>query len=180
MGRGLLSVVALIGAVIGWGWLAPSARAAEDYGGLPEGPDRDAVYFNCSACHSIQLVTQQKLNRERWDDLLDWMVNENGMHPLSPWARTRIVNYLATHYGEEAEDWDGLLPGPGREEVYYTCQACHSLAIVKQQGLSRESWADTLDWMVEEQGMPTLDHADREQILDYLSSNYGVSPGGGG
>jgi hypothetical protein len=81
--------------VIGWVGSAPSGHAAEDYGGLPEAPDRDAVFFNCSACHSIQLVSQQNLSRERWDELLDWMVKENGMHPLSPWARTRIVNYLA-------------------------------------------------------------------------------------
>jgi cytochrome c len=143
--------------VIGWVGFAPSGHAAEDYAGLPEAPDRDAVYFNCSACHSIQLVTQQNLSRERWNELLDWMVKENGMHPLSPWARTRIVNYLASYFGEDAGDWDGLPPGSGREEVYYSCQACHSLAIVKQQGLSRESWDETLVWMVEEQGMPEID-----------------------
>ena len=32
------------------------------------------------------------------------MVEESGMHPLSPWARTRVVNYLATHFGEDAEE----------------------------------------------------------------------------
>lgn len=175
-----LASVALLTGVIGWLALAAAGRAGDDYEGLPEGPDRDAVYFNCSACHSIQLVTQQNLSRERWDELLDWMVKENGMHPLSPGARTRVINYLATHFGEDEEDWDGLPPGAGREEVYYTCQACHSLAIVKQQGLSRESWDETLAWMVEEQGMPELETAERDLILDYLSSRYGVNRGQGG
>lgn len=163
---------------VGCGLLAPAALADEDYESLPEGPDRDAVYFNCSACHSISLVVQQRLSREQWDGLLDWMVKENGMHPLSPWARNRVVNYLATHFGEDAGDWDGLPPGPGREEVYYNCQACHSLAIVKQQGLARKSWADTLDWMVEEQGMPEIDAAERTLILDYLSTFYGIDRAG--
>lgn len=180
MGRLSFLAAVLIVAVIGWAGGAPSGHAAEDYGGLPEAPDRDAVYFNCSACHSIQLVTQQNLSRERWDELMDWMVQENGMHPLSPWARTRIVNYLASHFGEDAEDWDGLPPGTGREEVYYSCQACHSLAIVKQQGLSRESWDETLIWMVEEQGMPELETSEQELILDYLSRHYGETWGGGG
>ena len=108
------------------------------------------------------------------------MVKENGMHPLSPWARTRIVNYLASYFGEDAGDWDGLPPGSGREEVYYTCQACHSLAIVKQQGLSRESWDETLVWMVEEQGMPEIDPEERDRILDYLSNVFGENRARGG
>ena len=134
MGNKSFPIVALVVGVTSWLVLATLGHAGEDYAGLPEGPDRDAVYFNCSACHSIQLVTQQNLNRERWEELMDWMVEENGMHPLSPWARNRVVNYLATHFGEDAEDWEGLPPGVGREEVFYSCQACHSLAIVKQQG----------------------------------------------
>lgn len=179
MGKHWLPVIALIVSATGWLGSTTAGRAADDYGGLPEGPDRDAVYFNCSACHSIQLVSQQNLSRERWEELMDWMVSENGMHPLSSSARNRVVNYLATHFGEDAEDWDGLPPGPGREEVFYSCQACHSLAIVKQQGLSLESWEETLVWMVEEQGMPELDPGEQKLILDYLSRNYGPSSASG-
>ncbi|MDX1402307.1 MAG: hypothetical protein R3245_10320 [Kiloniellales bacterium] len=170
--------VFLAGVINAVAFVAPG-HASDDYGGLPEGPDRDAVYFNCSACHSIQLVSQQNLNREEWEDLLEWMVKENGMHPLSTWARNRVVNYLATHLGEDSDDWQGLPPGPGREEVYYSCQACHSLAIVKQQGLSRESWDETLVWMVEEQGMPEPDPVERNLILDYLANHYGRNSSGG-
>ena len=71
------------------------------------------------------------------------------------------------------DEWDGLPPGPGREEVFDYCVACHSLAIVKQQGLSREAWDETLDWMVEEQGMPELDPEEHELVLDYLTHFYG-------
>ncbi len=73
----------------------------------------------------------------------------------------------------EAEEYGGLPAGPGREEVFYTCQACHSLAIVKQQGLDRDSWDETLVWMVEEQTMDPLDPEDRKLILDYLTTHYG-------
>jgi len=72
-----------------------------------------------------------------------------------------------------ADDFGGLPPGPGQEEVYYTCQPCHSLMIVVQQGLTRDSWDETLVWMVEEQGMPELEPAERDLILDYLAQNYG-------
>lgn len=70
-------------------------------------------------------------------------------------------------------DYGGLPEGPGREMVFGLCQACHSLAIVKQQGLNRESWDETLVWMVEEQGMPLLDPKSRKLILDYLATHYG-------
>ncbi len=189
-----LFAVAVV-ALAGWGFIAPAAPATEspasestasastspeatvedtDFEGLPEGLGREAVYFNCTACHSIRQVDQQRMSRDAWDQLLDVMVEKNGMHPLQPWARTRVLNYLATHFAPgEQEDWDGLPPGEGRDVVFYTCQACHSLAIVKQQGLSREWWDDTLTWMVEEQNMPELDDQDRVLVLDYLATHYG-------
>jgi len=72
------------------------------------------------------------------------------------------------------ERFQGLPPGPGRAEVFHLCGACHSLMIVKQQGLSRERWAETLVWMTEEQGMqPIEDAALRSRVLDYLSTHYG-------
>ena len=73
----------------------------------------------------------------------------------------------------EARQYGGLPEGPGRERVFYTCQACHSLAIVKQQGLNRDSWDETLAWMVEEQGMEPLDPKDRTVVLDYLTTHFG-------
>ena len=73
------------------------------------------------------------------------------------------------------EDYGGLPEGPGREEVFYSCQACHSLAIVKQQGLDRETWDEALVWMVEEQEMEPLEPEDRNLILDYLATHYGVN-----
>ena len=74
---------------------------------------------------------------------------------------------------EEADEYDGLPEGLGREEVFYTCQPCHSLAIVKQQGLDRDSWDETLVWMVEEQEMEPLDPEERALILDYLAAHFG-------
>ena len=64
--------------------------------------------------------------------------------------------------------------GPGREDTGYLCGACHSLAIVKQQGLTRGDWDELIDWMIEDQGMAELDTADREIILDYLAEHFNV------
>lgn len=178
-GRAFLAVALFAAAfLVGRGGYFPAALAvaqtlAADYGGLPDDLGRDAVYFNCTACHSLKQFTQQRLPREEWDALLDWMVEKNGMHPMEPWARTLVLNYLTTHYGLEEDGWQGLPAAPGRELVFGICQACHSLAIVKQQGLDRDSWDETLEWMVEEQGMPPLDAENRDLVLDYLATYYG-------
>ena len=68
-----------------------------------------------------------------------------------------------------AELWDDLPPGEGRRETYVHCTACHSILLVSQQGLTRERWAETLDWMEQEQGMPPLDSALRKMIINYLA-----------
>ena len=93
-----------------------------------------------------------------------------GWGVLSP--ATLAAERIAPGTGE-AEEYGGLAKGPGREEVFYACQACHSLAIVKQQGLNRDSWDESLVEMVEEREMDPLDPEDRNLILDYLSTYYG-------
>ncbi|MCC2690576.1 MAG: cytochrome c2 [Rhizobiaceae bacterium] len=34
---------------------------------LPEGPGREAVFYTCTACHGVRIITQQGLSAERWD-----------------------------------------------------------------------------------------------------------------
>jgi len=77
---------------------------------------------------------------------------------------------------EEEDEFQGLPPGVGQEEVFYACSACHSLKIVQQQRLTKKVWDETLDWMVEEQGMGGLEEEERVIILNYLFANFGFRP----
>lgn len=72
--------------------------------------------------------------------------------------------------------WGGLPPGEGREETFAFCTACHSAKLIMQQGMTRDQWEETLAWMVEEQGMPEPPPQAREQILDYLASQFSPAP----
>ena len=63
----------------------------------------------------------------------------------------------------------GLPDAKGRDETVTFCGACHSMSIVRQQGMTRPRWDETLDWMVERHAMPQLEGEDRELILDYLA-----------
>ena len=80
---------------------------------------------------------------------------------------------------EQVED---LPAGPGREETFAFCTACHAYRLVSNQGLSRERWDETLSWMTERHNMPALEGADRALILDYLAGAHPprAAPAAGG
>ena len=94
--------------------------------------------------------------------------------PRRWWLRLAVAGafvLLAAPASADSDiDYDGLPPGKGRDDVYSFCAACHSAKLVAQQGLTRESWDETLDWMIEEQGMVELDAEMRTIILNYLST----------
>lgn len=83
-------------------WPGPAQALQDDeYLGLPGAPGREEVVAYCAACHSLKLVVQQGLDRERWDELLVWMVKEHGMPELDPSDRKLVLDYLAEHVGPE-------------------------------------------------------------------------------
>ncbi|MSU88461.1 c-type cytochrome [Rhodobacteraceae bacterium 2CG4] len=81
---------------------AAAADADEEYefGVLVDAPGVEATYYACTACHSEMIVAQQGLSRKKWDELLDWMVEEQGMAEIDEPERTEILDYLAAHYNE--------------------------------------------------------------------------------
>jgi len=80
----------------------PAAAAfdpTDDYWGLPRSAGYEDVYYACSGCHSLRLVMQQRSTPERWDYLLDWMVESQGMAPLPPEERDLVHAYLSSQFG---------------------------------------------------------------------------------
>ena len=67
---------------------------------------------------------------------------------------------------------EGLPEGPGREETFYACTACHNFKLVAAQGMSRAQWDDSLTWMTTRHNMAEIQGADRKLILDYLEKHY--------
>ncbi len=86
--------------------MASATEVDEDYEfhPLPPGEGVEEVYYNCIACHSLRTVTNGGYSRRVWDELLDWMVEDQGMPELPSEEREIILDYLATHIGE---DWEG-------------------------------------------------------------------------
>ncbi|MEO3415033.1 aldehyde dehydrogenase [Roseovarius sp. CAU 1744] len=83
--------------------LAPPSLANEDYefGVLFDAPGVETTFYACTACHSEMIVAQQGLTREEWDDMLEWMVEEQGMYEIEEPERSEILDYLAAHYNTD-------------------------------------------------------------------------------
>lgn len=72
-----------------------------------------------------------------------------------------------------SEETPEMFPaGPNRDETFYACVACHNFKLVAAQGLSREKWDETLDWMVSKHNMPALAAEEREKVLAYLAASF--------
>ncbi len=76
---------------------------------------------------------------------------------------------------------DELPEGAGREDVFYTCTACHGLDIIKAQRLSPARWDEVIAVMVTANGLPEPTPAERRVLVDYLAAAFpeGAAPAGG-
>lgn len=72
----------------------------------------------------------------------------------------------------EPEEPTVLPDGHGRDETFYACTACHSTAIIRRSGFTRQQWDDLMDWMVDKQNMNPLEPDERTLIVDYLAGAF--------
>ena len=65
---------------------------------LKIGLNADIVSQTCVVCHSLQLVTQNRADREGWLAMIRWMQEKQGLWPLGE-NEDKILDYLSTYYG---------------------------------------------------------------------------------
>lgn len=80
---------------------------------------------------------------------------------------------LASSHGfsQEVDKLTGLIVAPGFESVRANCMACHSMKLVTQNRMTRDTWLETIRWMQETQGLWPLKDQEKA-ILDYLGTHY--------
>jgi mono/diheme cytochrome c family protein len=75
-------------------------------------------------------------------------------------------------FNPREESVEDLPAGPGRDETFGLCAACHAYKLVSNQGMSRAQWDETLTFMTNRHNMPDVQGADRALILDYLATHH--------
>lgn len=67
---------------------------------------------------------------------------------------------------------EDLPDGKGREVTFYACTACHGVALIKAQGLTRDLWDSSIDLMIEKHRMPPPKPEERAEVLNYLAEQF--------
>jgi hypothetical protein len=78
----------------------------------------------------------------------------------------------ATPFTPREEKPEDFPDGPGRDDAFYNCTACHGFKLIAQQGQNRRQWEDTINLMMAKHNMPPLDAKTREAVLNYLEATY--------
>jgi len=73
---------------------------------LPEGKDVEKVRTQCSLCHGVELVAQQRLDRRGWSRVVDQMIAFGA--PVSPAERDALLTYLETYLGPKVAIPEGM------------------------------------------------------------------------
>ena len=80
------------------------AGLADPFGNAwPLGEGRELTGYACISCHSLAIVKQQGQTQEGWSELIDWMIEEQGMSELDQDERESIVNYLSANFNIDSE-----------------------------------------------------------------------------
>ncbi|MEL6869579.1 MAG: hypothetical protein AAFO81_07240 [Pseudomonadota bacterium] len=83
--------------------MLPVAVAGDPFGDdWPAGPNRELTGAFCGACHSLSLVQQQAMDRQRWDSLLTWMSEKQNMPVVDDALRALMLDYLVANFGPDA------------------------------------------------------------------------------
>ncbi len=84
-----------------------------------------------------------------------------------------ILSQTSFGLAQNLDATTGLIKGPGLHAVKANCISCHSAQIIRQNRATKETWAEILVWMQEEQELWPLPEETKQTILDYLSTYYG-------
>ena len=65
--------------------------------GLKDGEGLMTVVNNCTNCHSAKIITQNRMNRERWAATIRWMQETQNLWDLGQ-NEDIIIDYLVANY----------------------------------------------------------------------------------
>lgn len=94
--------VLVISLVIGFTWTTGWAEVDAETG-LIKDDGWELVRVHCGACHSLQLVTAQRADRQSWLEIIRWMQATQNLWTFSADVEEEILGYLARNYPPQPE-----------------------------------------------------------------------------
>jgi cytochrome c5 len=141
--------------------LATSAATAQS-------PGADVMKQRCLSCHDSDIITSQKLTLAGWTGSVSKMVRWGAV--ITPDEREVLQPFLAANYGPRPAA-SHATSDAGAASYTRACLTCHDADIMEQQKLSRIGWTRTVEKMM--RWGAAVSDAEKEPLVDYLSSRYG-------
>lgn len=58
----------------------------------------ETVKMHCTPCHSAKLITQNRMDRQKWLETIRWMQETQGLWQFPPKTEKEILDYLEKNY----------------------------------------------------------------------------------
>lgn len=81
-----------------WAGLLLSLCSNANPADLIEDQGAQLVRAHCSSCHSLQLVTSNRGDRQMWLETIRWMQASQNLWPIDAVSEEQILTYLAKNY----------------------------------------------------------------------------------
>src|SRR5262245_8506242 len=153
------------------GLMSANTRAARQ--DLPEGKGVELARDKCLNCHEADLIVSQRLSRQGWTREVEKMIRWGAV--ASEAEKEVLIDYFAAHFkprsaaGAQAEDDD-----QGKKKFKEKGLLSHEADLTEQQRLSRQGWTREVEKMI--RWGAVVSDAEKEPLIDYLSSNFGPRP----
>jgi hypothetical protein len=188
MRQGFHRSVWLAVAVLVWAAAAPLAaqlgRATRPQVPLPQGPPRQVILKNCTACHGIDDYAYNALDRAGWDAHLT--AKHRGLNLTLPAEQREILlDWLATRFGPGTNPFPRAYVPPeittfftdAEAEAFISraCTTCHPIDRVNDGRHTAERWR-TLAVDMRERGAVITD-TELERLVEWLGRVRGSNDG---
>ena len=164
--------------------VAQRPGAARPHVELPDEPVRSAIFKNCSACHGIDYLAYNSLDRSGWQELIDSKHKQLRNIAITPEHEAVLLDYLVENFGPETVPFPREYVAPEITEFFsdqdarvfleQTCAQCHRIRVFGQRNTTAK-WHDLVLEM-RENGAELSDE-NLERLVEWLGRTRGLDPG---
>jgi len=149
---------------------------------FPQGPVRQIIRKNCTACHGIDDYAFYALDRAGWQKLIETK-HKDGEAPISREDLSILLDWMVSKFGPDTKPFPRRYVAPeikaffsdpeARRLLNRACTTCHDLDRVDKGRRSEEGWRVlTLD--MRERGAQLSDE-EIEQLVEWLGRTRGTN-----
>src|SRR5262245_10290423 len=153
------------------GLMSANTRAARQ--DLPDGKGAELARDKCLNCHEADVIVAQRLSRQGWTREVEKMIRWGAV--VSDAEKEVLIDYFAGHFRPRPAA-GAPAAGDDRDKKIFEekCLLCHEADLTEQQRLSRQGWTREVEKMI--RWGAAVSDAEKEPLIDYLSSNFGPRP----